>query len=283
MSWTVRALRGDAAASPPTRATAAGAAPRVAGELAGVEARAGIPVKLTWVAPAGARVLLERVEHHPGGDVQRQISVDPTGYDDRHVARGREYEYRVSLAGSSAAPIVLRLMAGSGARVTPSAAGARPSARPTPRATAPAPAAAAASAAEAPRLSYRRPPAGARPRASAPPAPAPPPDRGPSTGDAAAVMIDQVAAAREPDGRLRVTWQWPTGVTEAFVAYDRSPPAKATAPGRKVTNMRYELDGGALLDGVPSGAHLAVFAGRRDAAGTLRWSGPQPRSRAVAP
>jgi hypothetical protein len=92
-----------------------------------------------------------------------------------------------------------------------------------------------------------------------------------------------VAAAREPDGRLRVTWRWPEGVTEAFVAYDRSPPASASGPGRKVTNMRYELDGGALLDGVPSGAHVAVFVGRRDAAGALSWGGPQPRSRAVAP
>lgn len=248
VSWTVRALRGDAAASPPTTAAPAGQPPPVAGGLTAVEALAGIPVELAWTAPAGARVLLERIEHGPGGDVQRQLSVDPTGYRDRHVVRGRDYEYRVALAGGAAAPVVVRLTAGSGARVRPSAGGARPSSRP---------------AAAAPATSRADPrPAGA---------------------GAAAVIIERVATTREPDGRLRVTWQWPAGITEAFVAYDRAPPAQACAPGRKITNMRYELDGGALLDGVPSGAHVAVFAGRRDAAGNLSWGAPQPRSRAVAP
>jgi hypothetical protein len=47
--------------------------------------------------------------------------------------------------------------------------------------------------------------------------------------------------------------------------------------------MRYDLDRGALLDDVPSGAHLVVVAGRRDASGTLRWASPVPQSRTVAP
>jgi len=254
--WTVRALRGDAAASPPTTAVPPGQAAAVTGGLSAVRARAGVPVELSWTAPTGARVVLERVEHRPDGDVQRQLSVEPSGYRDRHVGRGRSYEYRVSLAGHTGTPVVLKLIAGSGAHVEPDGAAApRPSARPQRRRPAPAPLPA--------------------PRAAAPAQPSPAKPSGPT--------IAAIAAAREGDGRLRVTWQWPEGITEAYVAYDQSPPAGASAPGRKVTNMRYELDGGALLDGVPSGAHLAVLAGRRDAAGVLQWSEPQPRARAVAP
>jgi hypothetical protein len=61
------------------------------------------------------------------------------------------------------------------------------------------------------------------------------------------------------------------------------PPSEAGGQGRKVTNMRYELDGGALIDNVPAGAHVAVFAGRRDAAGVLNWDAAADRSRTIAP
>jgi hypothetical protein len=176
-------------------------------------------------------VLVERIEHSPRGDIQRQLAVDASGYRDRHVGRDRRYEYRISIAGQAGPPLVLHVTAGSGALVRPGAA-------------------------------------------------APPPAAGAGAGGA---VIEQVAATRERDGRLRVTWQWPEGVTEAYVAYDRSPPVDARPPGRKMTNMRYDLDRGALLDDVPSGAHVVVVAGRRDASGALHWGSPDPRSRTVAP
>jgi hypothetical protein len=256
--WTVRALRGDAAASAPTTATTSRPSAPATGGLSGVHARAGVPVALTWSAPAGAQVVLERIEHSPRGDIHRQLSVDATGYRDRHVARDRAYEYRVSIAGQAGPPVVLAVTAGSGALVRPGPAMApRPARRPPP----PAPS--------------------VPPAAPPPPAPGVPP-AAPAAGPTGTV-IEQVAATRESDGRLRVTWQWPAGVTEAYVAYDRSPPVDARPPGRKVTNMRYDLDRGALLDDVPSGAHLVVVAGRRDASGTLRWASPVPQSRTVAP
>ncbi|MEJ7783681.1 MAG: zinc ribbon domain-containing protein [Solirubrobacteraceae bacterium] len=251
--WSVRALRGDAAVSPATTAVPAGLAPPVTGALTDVHALAGAPVELVWIAPAGARVVVERIEHRLGGDVRRQLSVDPGGYRDRHVARGRSYEYRISLAGGSAPPVVLSLTAGSGTRVQPAGPASQSSAR----------------------SARRRPAPAATPHR--------PLDQRPSVAEPPAVVIDQVAADREDDVRVRVTWRWPAGITEAYVAFDQSPPAAASAPGRKITNMRYELDGGALLDDIPSGTHLAVFAGRRDASGVLQWGHAQPGSRAVAP
>jgi hypothetical protein len=232
-TWTVRALRGESA-SAPTAAVRAGDAgsPAHGGSLAAVKAVAGLPVELSWRAPAGAQVMLVRIERRSDGDIQRQLSVDPRGYRDRQVGRGKRYEYRVSIAGSSEPPAVLELVAGSGATVHATAgAAARPSRRPA----------------------------------------------------AAASAIDGVAAVRDADGRLRVTWRWPSGVTEAYVAVGARPPTQAGGQGRKVTNMRYELDNGALIDHVSAGAHVAVFAGRRDPAGVLTWDAAADRSRTVAP
>lgn len=81
--------------------------------------------------------------------------------------------------------------------------------------------------------------------------------------------ISGLAATRLGDGRVRATWTWPPGTTEVFVAWGPAPPTSAEQ-GRKVTNTRYELDGGAELDGVPPNAHLAVFTGTREG-GDLRW------------
>ena len=232
-TWTVRALRGESA-SAPTAAVRAGDAgsPARGGSLAAVKAVAGLPVELSWRAPAGAQVMLVRIERRSDGDIQRQLSVDPTGYRDRQVGRGKRYEYRVSIAGSSEPPAVLELEAGSGATVHATAGVAvRPSRRPA----------------------------------------------------AAASAIDGVGAVRDVDGRLRVTWRWPAGVTEAYVAVGAQPPSEAGGQGRKLTNMRYELDDGALIDNVPAGAHVAVFAGRRDAAGVLNWDAAADRSRTIAP
>jgi hypothetical protein len=87
--------------------------------------------------------------------------------------------------------------------------------------------------------------------------------------------VSELAARRLPDGRVEATWTWPPGITEVFVAWGDTPPASA-AVGRKVTNTRYEIDGGAMLEGVPPGAHLAVFAGTRSPAGELQWSVDAP-------
>ena len=230
-TWTVRALRGESASAPTASSVAArdGAAPPQPGAaLVDVKAVAGLPVELSWRAPAGGQVSLLRIERRSDGDIRRRLSVDPAGYRDRQVGRGRRYEYRVSIAGSSEPAAVLELEAGSGATVHAIPNGAQPSAMPD------------------------------------------------ST-------IVGVGAVREPDGRLRVTWRWPSGVTEAYVAFDARPPNDAGGQGRKVTNMRYELDDGALLDDVPAGAHVAVFAGRRDGAGILRWDAAANGSRTVAP
>jgi hypothetical protein len=253
-TWTVRALRGESASAPSaaaradaqsrssggsvTGAKASANPPSLGGSLTGVKAVAGVPVELSWRAPPDAQVMLVRIERRADGDIQRQLSVDATGYRDRQVGRGKRYEYRVSIAGSTDSPLLLELEAGSGATV--------------------------------------------RPSAGAPPAPPGMPPAPPAM-PARAVTVDGVGAVRDADGRLRVTWQWPPGVTEAYVAFDARPPTEAGGQGRKVTNMRYELDDGVLFDAVPAGAHVAVFAGRRDAAGVMRWGAAPDRSRTVAP
>jgi len=112
------------------------------------------------------------------------------------------------------------------------------------------------------------------------------PDPSPEPAPAAQLAPSAVSTRREPGGDLLVTWEWEPGVTECFVAWGPAPPAapEAATGGRKVTNMRYELDGGARLEGVPAGAHLAVFTGSRVRTGTLQWMTDVPdAARAVAP
>ncbi|MCH5641258.1 Ig-like domain repeat protein [Gordonia sp. ABSL49_1] len=83
------------------------------------------------------------------------------------------------------------------------------------------------------------------------------------------------------DGRLR--FDWPVGVTEAMVVIrpDQPPsdPADPQARGTKITNTRYEIDGGFVL---PAGArHVAVASCRRDERGALHTAtafGPQARA-----
>jgi hypothetical protein len=63
------------------------------------------------------------------------------------------------------------------------------------------------------------------------------------------------------DGRLR--WTWPEGCTEMMVAVRADlPPAGAQELGastRKITNTRYDIDGGFLLPDVRP-LHVALFA-----------------------
>jgi hypothetical protein len=71
-------------------------------------------------------------------------------------------------------------------------------------------------------------------------------------------------------GRLR--WTWPDGCTEVMVTWRQdAPPIAANDPvaqSRKVTNTRYELDGGLTLPATRP-LHVAVFACLRDPAGRL--------------
>ncbi len=89
--------------------------------------------------------------------------------------------------------------------------------------------------------------------------------------------VSELVVRRREDGRVEATWTWPPGTTEVFVAWGQQPPTSA-AVGRKVTNTRYEIDGGAVLDGVPAGAHIAVFTGTRSASGNVEWSVEAPPS-----
>ncbi|WP_194814464.1 Ig-like domain repeat protein [Nocardia sp. XZ_19_385] len=73
------------------------------------------------------------------------------------------------------------------------------------------------------------------------------------------------------DGRL--TFDWPTGVTEVMVvARPGTPPVTPTDPQAtswKVTNTRYEIDGGVLIQPTLTPCHLAVASCRRQPNGAL--------------
>jgi len=85
---------------------------------------------------------------------------------------------------------------------------------------------------------------------------------------AAYVDLPPVTDLTGADGRLR--WTWPLGCTEVLVVTrPDAPPLGPTDPAatvRKVTNMRYDMDDGATVDGP---CHVAVFPCTR-IAGQLR-------------
>ncbi|MCX6465649.1 MAG: hypothetical protein NTW05_18940, partial [Pseudonocardiales bacterium] len=99
------------------------------------------------------------------------------------------------------------------------------------------------------------------PRPGTPPASTPPPD--PAPGGIPAVRELTVAAP----GTL--VFDWPAGVTEAMVVVRRDRPPVAPddpeATSWKITNMRYQLDGGLLLPpSVAPPCHVAVASCRRE-------------------
>lgn len=105
-----------------------------------------------------------------------------------------------------------------------------------------------------------------------------------STPDERPPAVARLEAQRDATGALVVTWDWPEGVTEAFVVIGaHHTPDGAPAPSRKVTNTKYEIDGGARFEGVDPGITLAVFSGRRDQAGRLTWSTPASAPATIAP
>src|SRR5690606_18679671 len=85
--------------------------------------------------------------------------------------------------------------------------------------------------------------------------------------------IPAVAGLAEHDGLL--VFDWPAGITEVMVVVraDR-PPLTHDEPGArawKVTNMRYQIDGGVAIPAeVPRPCHVAVASCRREPDGRLR-------------
>jgi hypothetical protein len=77
------------------------------------------------------------------------------------------------------------------------------------------------------------------------------------------VALAPVSGLHRSDGRL--LWEWPAGCTEVVVTWrPDAAPERADDPAatsRKVTNTRYQIDGGVLLP--ESALHVAVFAATR--------------------
>lgn len=88
--------------------------------------------------------------------------------------------------------------------------------------------------------------------------------------------IPVVSALRENGGLLQ--FDWPTGVTEVMVvARPDAPPLTPDDPQArawKVTNMRYEIDGGVRVPAdLPRPCHVAVASCRREPNGRLIVAG----------
>ncbi|WP_406231381.1 Ig-like domain repeat protein [Nocardia sp. NBC_01009] len=111
-------------------------------------------------------------------------------------------------------------------------------------------------------------------------------DRGRSDGDRAPAQDDPayrhddpasggiptVTGLAEQNGLLVFTW--PSGVTEVMVVIRADePPSTSDDPcarAWKVTNMRYEIDGGVRIpEGIDRPCHIAIASCRRDATGKL--------------
>ncbi|WP_458690765.1 hypothetical protein [Nocardia tengchongensis] len=84
--------------------------------------------------------------------------------------------------------------------------------------------------------------------------------------------LPTVRALAERDGLL--VFDWPTGITEVMVVarHDAPPvdPEDPRAQRWKVTNMRYEIEGGVRIPAeIPRPCHVAVASCRREPSGTL--------------
>lgn len=99
---------------------------------------------------------------------------------------------------------------------------------------------------------------------------------------AAYIDMPPITGLHLADGRLR--WDWPPGCTEVMLAWrSDQPPRTAYDPAaltRKVTNTRYEIDGGALL-APERPLHVAVFAATR-ARGSLQFASEAPAAARLA-
>ncbi|MFE5284954.1 Ig-like domain repeat protein [Nocardia sp. NPDC056611] len=97
-------------------------------------------------------------------------------------------------------------------------------------------------------------------------------DRASASPDAEPSGLPTVRGLAERDGLL--VFQWPTGITEVMVvARADAPPIDPDDPRArrwKVTNMRYEIEGGVRIPAeIPRPCHVAVASCRREPSGTL--------------
>ncbi|MGX9293636.1 hypothetical protein [Tsukamurella paurometabola] len=112
-------------------------------------------------------------------------------------------------------------------------------------------------------------------RASSTPATPPPAASGPAPAPAIpAPGVDFPAITNVAFTGGRLTFDWPPEVTEVYVSSRVAGPPRSpvdpTARSWKVTNTRYQIDGGAVLPAdLPRPAHLAVAACRRGPDGAL--------------
>lgn len=225
----------------------------------------GLPLQAT---PDMVRVRLERVadvNRKRRADRERSLVDELLMHSRELLVNGDPAAYRAGLVADAAPPSAMP-----------------PAAPPSPTEPAPPSTKAESTAAESPSppaIDYRR-----RPK-PAPPEPEPAPER--DSALPAAPLVERLAASRDASGRLHLTWNWPAGVTEAFVAVGAgATPATPATPGlggSKVTNTKYEIDGGVWLDGVAPGTPLAVFTGTRDARGALRWNTRSHARETIAP
>ncbi|MFE4456546.1 hypothetical protein ACFROC_04235 [Nocardia tengchongensis] len=94
----------------------------------------------------------------------------------------------------------------------------------------------------------------------------------PAAADPEPSGLPTVRALSERDGLL--VFDWPTGITEVMVvARPDAPPVDPEDPRAqrwKVTNMRYEIEGGVRIPAeIPRPCHVAVASCRREPSGTL--------------
>lgn len=239
VTYRVTAVRANAVSEPTTAALVGGL--RITG------CDAGPPVRISWVSPRGLIPSLTRVEVRAEGRISRKLYASPDGYVDRHVGAGRTYTYVVTNQQDSADSHEVEVTVGApiqaASQLVPSGAPASAPTRP------------------------------ARPATSVPAPPPPPPPPAPVPADPIP-GVDGLAVERATDGSLHASFSWPRAVTEVQICWhpQRPPGDSADGNGRKVTKSRYEIDDGVSLADVPSGAHVAVFTARRDAAGQLRMS-----------
>ncbi len=181
---------------------------------------------------------------------------------------GDPADYRAGLVADAAGPLPgASLPAGQGVRsadAAPTAAATAPvQAPPKVDTTRQAPAA---------KVDYTR-----RPKPQPQPQPASVESAGP------APPVTGLILSREGQGGLRVTWTWPAGVTEVVVATGPAGGPDRPGAGRKVTNAKYEIEGGVRLEGVVPGELVTVHTGRRDAAGVMQWNDPRLATGSTAP
>ncbi|MCA4993858.1 hypothetical protein HWD35_03950 [Tsukamurella tyrosinosolvens] len=226
--------------APPTPAPPPTAAP----------ATAPAPPTAVTAQQADGAVVITWSSQHPAADYKVSRQRPDGGWS--VVGRTRDTRLEDGGAPRRAVPVYAVVAVVGGVPSAEARSDARPAPAPTP-APAPAPA----------------------PAATPPPAPSTPTPVAPRPAPSApGLPVDFPAITNVAFTDGRVTFDWPPEVTEVYVTSrvggaPRSP-VDPTARSWKVTNTRYQIDGGAILPAdLPRPAHVAVAACRRGPDGTL--------------